>query len=167
MNSILMSEGSSLSARQAISALGPLGYRIDACDSNPMCIGRFSRFVRHFHRCPAWAADPKGYLDFILGRLDTDRYDVLLPVHEQAFLFAAARDRLAPRAGIALADFQSFLLIQSKTAFARLLDQIGLPQPPTRPARSSRNSWPPSRRRPRRNSLSVDPRIRRDLCSGN
>ena len=132
MTTLLLSEGSSLSARQAITALGPLGYRIDVCDSNPMCIGRFSRFVRHFTRCPVWAADPAAYLDFILARLGQAHYDVLLPVHEQAFLFAAARERLAARAGLALADFQSFLLLQSKAAFARLLDELRLPQPPTR-----------------------------------
>jgi hypothetical protein len=50
---VLFSEGSSLCARQALSALGPLGYRIDVCDPNPLCLSRFSRFVRRFHRSPA------------------------------------------------------------------------------------------------------------------
>jgi hypothetical protein len=64
---VLFSEGSSLSARQALSALGPLGYRIDVCDPNPLCLSRFSRFVRRFHRSPALGTDPAAYLHFIVG----------------------------------------------------------------------------------------------------
>src|SRR6516162_2933320 len=85
---ILLSEGSSLSARQTITALGRCGYTLDVCDPNPLCISRFSRFVRHYYRCPAVGTDPLGYLAFVLHHLSRHHYDVLLPVHEQAFLFA-------------------------------------------------------------------------------
>jgi hypothetical protein len=93
---VLFSEGSSLSARQALSALGPLGYRIDVCDPNPFCISRFSRFVRRFYRSPALGTDPAAYLKFVVDRLRKGRYDVLLPVHEQAFLFARIQEKLTP-----------------------------------------------------------------------
>ncbi|MGO9612074.1 MAG: hypothetical protein ACLPX5_03470 [Dissulfurispiraceae bacterium] len=129
--SLLLSEGSSLSSRQTITALGPLGYHIDVCDSNPLCIGRFSSFVRRFFLCPAWAEHPSEYLSFILNRLESDRYNVLLPVHDQAFLFAAAHDQLAPKVGIALTEFSNFALLQSKATFAQLLASLGLPHPPT------------------------------------
>ena len=33
---ILLSEGSSTNAREVISALGPKGYVLDACDPNPI-----------------------------------------------------------------------------------------------------------------------------------
>ncbi|MGA7497298.1 MAG: hypothetical protein WBX00_11260, partial [Isosphaeraceae bacterium] len=66
---IILSEGSSLSARQAISALGPTGARIEVCDPDPLCLGRFSRFVRAWHRCPRWNVDPVGYLQFLADRL--------------------------------------------------------------------------------------------------
>ncbi|MGO9568487.1 MAG: hypothetical protein ACLP5H_13185 [Desulfomonilaceae bacterium] len=129
--SILLSEGSSLSSRQAITAIGPLGYQFDVCDANPACIGRFSTFVRRFYRCPAWSENPGDYLDFIFHRLERGSYDVLLPVHEQAFLFSAAKDRLVSKVGIAIADFSSFTLLQSKATFARLLADLGLPHPRT------------------------------------
>jgi predicted ATP-grasp superfamily ATP-dependent carboligase len=132
MVSVLLSEGSSLSSRQTITALGPLGYQIDVCDSNQFCMGRFSRFVRRFYRCPAWAETPETYLEFILDRLELGRYDVLLPVHEQAFLFAAAKEQLGSKVGVALTEFGAFALLQSKATFARLLARLGLPQPPTR-----------------------------------
>ncbi len=42
-----------------------------------------SRFVRRYYRCPAVGTDPLGYLEFMLQHLTRERYDVLLPVHEQ------------------------------------------------------------------------------------
>ena len=134
--SLLLSEGSSLSARQAISALGPLGYTIDLCDPNPFCLGRFSRFVRRVYRSPASGTDPAAYLQFILRRLEQDRYDVLLPVNEQAFLFARVQRRLSVKAGLALAGFDQFALLQSKAAFSRVLTRLDLPRPLTRLVRS-------------------------------
>jgi hypothetical protein len=129
---ILFSEGSSLSARQSLSALGPLGYRIDVCDPNPLCISRFSRFVRRFYRSPALGTDPVAYLGVIIRRLDEGRYDVPLPVHEQAFLFARTQHMLGPKVGLALTDFDKLAALQSKAEFSKVLAQLGLPQPLTR-----------------------------------
>jgi predicted ATP-grasp superfamily ATP-dependent carboligase len=129
---ILLSEGSSLSARQTITALGQCGYILDVCDPHPLCISRFSRFVRRYYRCPAVGTDPLGYLAFVLQHLTEEPYDVLLPVHEQAFLFAKVRDQLPDGVSTALASFDAFLQVQGKVAFARLMERLSLPQPPTR-----------------------------------
>jgi predicted ATP-grasp superfamily ATP-dependent carboligase len=128
---ILLSEGSSLSARQTITALGRCGYTLDVCDPNPLCISRFSRFVRRYYRCPAVGTDPLGYLAFVLKLLAGEPYDVLLPVHEQAFLFARVQDRLPDGVSTALASFDAFLEVQGKVAFARLMERLSLPQPQT------------------------------------
>ena len=128
---ILLSEGSSLSARQTITALGRCGYILDICDPNPMCISRFSRFIRHYYRCPAVGTDPLGYFEFVLHHLTREHYDVLLPTHEQAFLFAKMRNRLTPEVKVALANFDAFLQVQGKVAFTRLMERLSLPQPLT------------------------------------
>ncbi len=128
---VLLSEGSSLSARQAISALGRTGARIEVCDPDPLCLGRFSRFVRAWHRCPRWNVDPVGYLQFLADRLAAERYDVLLAVHDQAFLLARFRDDLRRRVGLALPDFAALERLQSKAEFLRVLDELDLPHPPT------------------------------------
>jgi predicted ATP-grasp superfamily ATP-dependent carboligase len=128
---VLLSEGSSLSARQAISALGRTGARIEICDPDPLCLGRFSRFVRKWHRCPRWNADPRGYLLFLADLLDAERYDVLLAVHDQAFLLARFRADLRSRVGLALPEFAALERLQSKAGFLRVLDELGLPHPPT------------------------------------
>ncbi len=129
---ILFPEGSSLSAREALSALGRQGYTIDVCDPNPWCVCRFSRFVHTFYRCPSWGTHPLEYLEFLVRLLKQERYDVLLPVHEQAFLFARVREQLSQLTGVAVADLDPFVLLQSKAAFVSLLDELDLPHPPTR-----------------------------------
>jgi len=129
--SILLSEGSSLSARQAITALGPLGYQIDILDSNPMCMGAMSRFVRQRINCPRLGREPIAYLKFVIEHLKTHAYDVLLPTHEQAFLFSKAQQPLGELTGLALTPFEQYHLLQSKVTFAWTMAEVDLPQPAT------------------------------------
>jgi predicted ATP-grasp superfamily ATP-dependent carboligase len=137
MPKILLSEGSSLSSREAITALGLAGHRVELVSSDPMCLGRFSRFVTRVHRAPASGADPDGYLAAVIETVKTEKIDVLMPVQEQAYLFAAARKQLPSGVGIALADFAAFERVQSKAGFADLLTQLKVPQPKTDVVRSA------------------------------
>jgi glutathione synthase/RimK-type ligase-like ATP-grasp enzyme len=134
---ILLSEGSSLSSREAITALGFAGHRVELVSSDPMCLGRFSRFVTRVHRAPASGADPDRYLANVIDTIKTEEIDVLMPVHEQAYLFAAARKQLPSGLGIALADFEAFERVQSKASLADLLTQLNVPQPRTDIVRSA------------------------------
>jgi hypothetical protein len=130
---ILLTEGSSLSARQTLYALGRLGHVLEVCDPNPpFCLARFSRFVRACHRCPSFAADPAAYLDFLLRQIQRQRYDVLLPTHDQVFLIARFAERFRGRVGLAVPAFAALVRLQSKAAFMKLLDEMKLPHPPTR-----------------------------------
>jgi len=131
-----MPEGSSTSAREAITILGLSGHHVEVCDPSPYCLSRFSRFVRKFHRCPGLRDDPAGFLAFVERLLSTGSFDVLLPTHEQGFLFARVRERLTHRIGLALPDFESYRTAHAKASVSRLLDRLGLPQPPTRIVKS-------------------------------
>jgi len=129
---VLLSEGSSTSAREAITVLGLAGHMVEVCDPSPWCLGRFSRFVRKFHRCPPLRDDPLGYLAFVEKLLASNRFDVLLPTHEQGFLFARVAERLKTSAGLALPSFESYRSVHGKAGFSRLLSSLRLPQPATR-----------------------------------
>jgi predicted ATP-grasp superfamily ATP-dependent carboligase len=128
---ILLSEGTSTSAREAVTLLGLPGHRVDVCDPAAAGLARFSRFVRIYRRCPGMRDDPLGFLRFIEGLLVTGDYDVLLPIHEQGFLFARAQERLRPLAGLALPSFASYRTAHSKAGFSRMVSELGLPQPET------------------------------------
>lgn len=129
---ILLSEGTSTSAREAVTVLGLAGHVVDVCDPAGVGLARFSRFVRTYHRCPGMRENPLGFLRFIEDLLATGDYDVLVPIHEQGFLFARAQERLIPLAGLALPSFASYRAAHSKAGFSRMLSELGLPQPETR-----------------------------------
>ncbi len=133
---VLVSEGNSTSAREAITILGLAGHRIEVCDPGGFSLVRFSRFVRKFHRCPGLRDDPAGFLAFVEKFLPGRHFDVLLPTHEQGFLFARMQQRLQGRVGLALPNFESYRIAHSKAGFSRLLDRLGLPQPATRIVKS-------------------------------
>ena len=105
---ILVSEGSSLTSRETITALGPAGHTIDVMDPDPLCLSRFSRWVRRVIRCPPIGKDPIGYLDAVVAQIAREPYDVLLPTHEQAYLFASMRARIPGEVGLAVAEASAF-----------------------------------------------------------
>jgi hypothetical protein len=129
---VLLSEGSSTSAREALTLLAAAGHEVEICDPDIHCLARFSRFHSGFHHCPGLRDDPAGYLDFIENLLSRRSFDVLLPIHEQGMLFARVASRLVKLVGLAVPSFASYRVAHSKVGFVHLLDELGLPQPPTR-----------------------------------
>jgi predicted ATP-grasp superfamily ATP-dependent carboligase len=134
---VLLSEGASTSAREAITVLGLAGHTVEVCDPDAHCLARFSWLVRRFHRCPGLAQDPAAFLAFIENLLAAQHFDVLLPIHEQGFLLSRAAPRIAAKVGIALPDFADYRIAHSKLGFSRLLDELALPQPVTHLAKSA------------------------------
>jgi hypothetical protein len=134
---VLLSEGSSTSAREAITVLGLAGHIVEVCDPSPVCLGRFSGFVSKFHRCPGFRDEPTGYLAFVEKLLTERPFDVLLPIHEQGFVFARVKGQCETHVGLALPVFESYRTAHSKAGFSRLLDELRLPQPATRIVTSS------------------------------
>ena len=128
---ILIPEGSSLSAREAIAALGKLSYIIDVLDPDPLCLCRFSKFVRHFYQSPRLSDCPDEFEKFLLAHLSTHSYDLVLPVHEHSFLLAAIAEEIKKHSPIAVAPFNAFDRLQSKVQFFNLLNELHLPHPPT------------------------------------
>ncbi len=124
---ILLSEGSSLSARQTLTILGSSGYFVGVCDPNPQCVCRFSRFAKRYYCCPPFNDQPLDYVRFVADVAQRDGYRVLIPVHEQAYLLAKYNDLVSTP--MALADFSAFEKVQGKVAFAQVLQGLSLPQP--------------------------------------
>ncbi len=127
---ILLTEGSSISARQVLYGLGSR-HIIDIVDPARFCQCRFSRYVRRWYRCPVFSREPEAYLSFLLDRLRAEHYDVLLPTHEQVLLLAYFRDELRRYTGLALPDAEAVDHLMSKANFVRLLAKLELPYPAT------------------------------------
>jgi predicted ATP-grasp superfamily ATP-dependent carboligase len=126
---VLMSEGSSLSARESLTALGRAGCSVEVVDGNPLCLARFSRYAQKIHPGPRFGAQPRAYLDLVIRLLKTGRFDVLFPAHEQALLFARYQEQLSALARLALPRFEDLDTLQSKVRLARVLRELWLPGP--------------------------------------
>jgi hypothetical protein len=127
---ILLSEGNSTSAREAVTVLGLAGHTIEICDPARFPLARFSGFPAKLHRCPPMRDDPLGFLAFVEALLARERFDMLLPIHEQGYLFARYRERLAG-IGMALPAFENYRTAHSKSGLHRVLVELALPQPAT------------------------------------
>lgn len=127
---VLLTEGASTSAREAVTALGLAGHHVEVCDPGLAGLARFSRFVRAYHRCPGLRRDPLGFVAFIERLLERD-FDVLLPIHEQGMALAGLSPRLQGRVGLALPSFENYRRAHSKTGFSEILTELGLQQPAT------------------------------------
>jgi len=127
---LLLTEGSSTSARQTLFTLGGR-YTIDVVDAARVAQGRFSRFVRRWYCGPAFSRDPEGYLAFVLELLRRENYEVLFPTHEQVYLLSRFRDSLGRLVGLVVPEFATLDHLMSKANFVRLLDELGLPHPQT------------------------------------
>lgn len=136
---VLLSEGASTSAREAITALGLKGCHVEICDPDAHCLGCFSRLIQRFHRCPGLSVAPEAYLAFILDLISSGRFDVLLPIHEQGYLFASIREQISPHVAVALPSFESYDRVHNKIGFSQLLTELGLPQPDTRFLQNSKD----------------------------
>jgi predicted ATP-grasp superfamily ATP-dependent carboligase len=112
------------------------GHHVEVCDPDPCCLGRFSQFVRRFHRCPGLGVDPIGYVTFVLELIGRRRFDVLLPIHEQGYALSKAREAIENHVAVALPSHATYQKAHNKAAFSCLLSDLGLPQPRTRLVRT-------------------------------
>lgn len=128
---VLLSEGSSNSARQTLYGLGRK-YQIDIVDPSPWCQCRYSSLVRRWFRCPSAAKDPGAYVSNIVKLIERERYDVLFPTHEQVYVLSRFRKSLGKRVGLAVPAFESLRRMQSKAEFSRLMNDLSLPTPVSR-----------------------------------
>ena len=127
---VLLTDGSSLAARQAAVQLAAAGHWMEAVDANLNCLCRFTGHVGRIHRVPRFGRDPLGWLDATLSVYEAGRFDAVLPTHEQAAVLASAPNSLH-RAGVitAVAPFAAVRALQDKLAAFQTLRHVGLPQP--------------------------------------
>ena len=111
--------------------LGLAGHTIDALDPDRHCICRFSRFVRHVYQSPRLSDSPGDFAEFLLSHLSTHNYDLVLPVHEHAFLLSAIAEKIQRHCAVAVAPLDAFERLQNKVRFCELLTELQLPQPYT------------------------------------
>jgi biotin carboxylase len=127
---VLLTEGSGLTSRQVTTRLGELGHEVELLSSTAVCLSRFTRYVRRVHRVPSFGRDPFAWLDAAIAVASGRGVDVLLPTQEQVTVLSAFHDRLP--VPTLVPPFAALRRVQDKIAATRCLEELGLPQPPTR-----------------------------------
>jgi biotin carboxylase len=127
---ILMTEGAGLTSRQVATQLDRLGHEVSAAVSDPICLARFTRHVRHLVSVPDFGADPLTWFDHLLEAALQGDIDVVFPTQEQVTVLSHQLPRLH-QAGLltAVPPFASLLRVQDKLSARRSLDEVGVPQP--------------------------------------
>ncbi len=129
MEKILLSEGSSLTSRETITALRNLGFAVDVLSSSKFPISAFSIWRHRIISIPNLNVKPQKYLSQVSDLVDLKEYSAILPTHEEAWLFAEARKYLPANTPVAVAPSKSFQKVQGKIAFAKLADELQISHP--------------------------------------
>jgi len=129
---ILLSDGTSLASRQVSGDLGRAGHHVEILTPDPICLGRFTRYVRKVHRVPAYGPDPFGWLDVALAIYRSGGFDALFPTQEQvAVLSHSAQRPGSADVRTAVPPFEALRAVQDKVTASATLGALRVPQPPT------------------------------------
>jgi biotin carboxylase len=129
---VLVTDGSSLSARQVVTAAGQMGAVVDILATTSRSLGRFSRYVNRSHAVPRLGSDPRAWMDAALDVLRLGQHDVLLAVHEHTAVVSRAADEVrACGVRLAVPEFAALRQLQHKVTALDALRAAGLAHPPT------------------------------------
>ena len=127
---ILLTEGSGLASRQIATRLDELGHEVLAAVSDPLCLARFTRHVRHLVRVPPFGPDPFAWFDAVLERSVALGVEVVFPTQEQVAVLSHELPRLTA-AGLdtAVPTFIALQSVQDKVSAHAALAAAGIAQP--------------------------------------
>ena len=126
---VLMLNGTSWAAVEALTVLDPKRYEIHVCDSNPRCWCRFHRHCAHFFKSPHLGSNPRALFEFIIRRLQSESYDVILPIHEEGLLLAKYQNVFGKYTNLLIGDVSAFHTIMNKRLCLERAQFLGIPTP--------------------------------------
>lgn len=118
-------------AVDAIRKLGQRGHALFAADSFRLAPGNHSALVRQALELPAPRFEPARFVDAVAAAVAEHGIELLLPTFEESFALAKQRGRFEPDCTVFAADFGVLDRLHHKARFFELLEEIGLPAPPT------------------------------------
>lgn len=130
---ILLSDGSSLAARQTATLLARAGHHVEALAPGSLSLCRFTRHVHRVHAVPAYGRDPFGWLAAALEIARASGAGLLFPTQDQVAVMSLAAGQIEA-AGLltAVPAFAALRQVQDKVTATATLRRAGLPQPPGR-----------------------------------
>jgi D-aspartate ligase len=129
---ILVMDGRIQSCLPVVRALRRKGHQVTIAESDPLCVGFFSRYPheRWRHRDPR--KDPEGFVHDLRHCLSSGRFDVLIPILDvTAELVSRHKQELEQYVHIPLVDYPIFRRARDKSQTMKIAQSLGLPCPQT------------------------------------
>jgi D-aspartate ligase len=129
---ILVLDGRIQSCLPVIKALRVKGHHVTIAESDPLCVGFYSRYpqARWRHRDPR--TDPEGFLEDLRRYLSTGGFEVLIPILDvTAELVSRHKQELERYVHIPLVDHAIFRRARDKSQTMKIAQALGLPCPKT------------------------------------
>lgn len=129
---VLVMDGRIQSCLPVLKALRLAGHHVTIAESDPLCVGYFSRYPhrRLCHRDPR--LDPEGFFADLMGHVATGQYDVLIPILDvTAELVSRYKSELERFVRIPLVEYPIFMRARDKSQTMKIAQSRRLPIPKT------------------------------------
>ena len=110
-----------------VRSLGQMGVEVHVGDASPFAMSRFSRYCRSFTKLPDFFVEPENYFEAVCDALKKTGSKVLLPSHEDIWIFCKLRDKLPHDLKVALPDSDIYELVEDKLGCVELAQENGCP----------------------------------------
>jgi glutathione synthase/RimK-type ligase-like ATP-grasp enzyme len=111
--------------------LAAAGHEVYAADDYGQALGSHSKYLSGRFVYPSPRDETEAFIDAVEKILAENEIDVLVPAFEEAFYLSTQLERLQRTATIFAAPFQSLARLHDKSAFQKLVADLGLPVPET------------------------------------
>lgn len=129
---VLVTDAATNHALALTRSLGAKGIGVTACDDKLLAKSFYSHFCHDYFICPSPRSSVSAYVDSIVTRANTGRYDVLFPMTEKAILpLSLQRHRLNRSVKMPLPSHETIGRAFDKAAVLELADALRIPTPKT------------------------------------
>lgn len=111
--------------------LSAAGHEVYAADDYAQALGSHSKYLSGRFVYPSPRDETEAFIDTIESILTDHSIDVLVPAFEEAFYLSTQLERLSKAATIYAAPFKALARLHDKSAFQKLVAELGLPVPET------------------------------------
>jgi hypothetical protein len=111
--------------------LSAAGHEVYAADDYSQSLGNHSKYLSGRFVYPSPRDETEAFIDDVEKILTENEIDVLIPAFEEAFYLSTQLDRLQKAATIFAAPFHSLARLHDKSAFQKMVADLGLPVPET------------------------------------
>lgn len=128
---VLVTNGNSRMALCIARALKKLGHRVVVADymKNAMCF--FSNKIDDKFIYPSPFSDPDQFIAEINKEVLSKKIDIIIPVHEETFLFAREKEKLNSSVSLPVPSYESILKVHNKDSLNSLLQDLLIHTPKT------------------------------------